>query len=183
MLPSPSALILVAYLPEPRDMEIARLLGWYRVPLRKAPKVIDVDYLAFYQASPFGAEHRWKIETFAAVRGYEMARRAELLRDEPEHPRANEEYYKIQLGPLERLPSAIQAGRWKRITFLYTTGERLQTAQTVRDLVVRDDEREILWKSLRERALHSGAYAPQDLPELPFDPQLLAWLGLGAEKR
>ena len=179
MFPAATALILVAYLPSPRDMEIARLLGWYRVPLRKAPKVIDVDYLAFYQAAPFGAEHRWKIETYAAVRGYEMARRAELLRDEVDHPRANEEYYKIQLGPLERLPAPIQAGRWKRITFLYTTGERLQTARTAHELVVRDDEeRGVLWRSLRERALHSGAYTPQELPELPLDPAILALLDL-----
>ena len=34
--------------------EIARLLGWYRIPLRTAPKVVAVDYLAFYQPSAFG---------------------------------------------------------------------------------------------------------------------------------
>ena len=43
----PSDLILVAIIPSVRDMEIARLLGWYRIPLRTAPKVIAVDYLAF----------------------------------------------------------------------------------------------------------------------------------------
>ena len=40
LLPNPSDLILVTYMPSPRDMEIARLLGWYRIPLRTAPKVI-----------------------------------------------------------------------------------------------------------------------------------------------
>jgi hypothetical protein len=45
----PTSLILVAVLNNPRDLEIARLLGWYRIPLRSAPKVIAVDYLAFYQ--------------------------------------------------------------------------------------------------------------------------------------
>jgi hypothetical protein len=177
MLPESSALVLVAYLPAPRDLEIARLLGWYRIPLRKAPKVVDIDYLAFYQAAAFGSLHRWRIESFAAVQGYEMTTRAELIRDEPDHPRAHEEYYKIQLGPLKRLPEPILAGNWKRITFLYTTGEQLKIARTVRDLMVRDEERDILWKSLRERALHAGSYRPEELPEMAIDPAILALLG------
>ena len=45
----PTDLILVCLLPTPRDLEIARLLGWYRIPLRSAPKVVALDYLAFYQ--------------------------------------------------------------------------------------------------------------------------------------
>jgi len=174
---SATALILVGLLPKPRDLEIARLLGWYRVPLRSAPKVINVDYLAFYQASAFGEEHRWRIETFAEVRGHELTTRADLLRDEPDHPRAREEYYKIQLGPLEMLPRPILAGRWRRVTFLYTTGDLLCRAQTIHDLVFRSEDREILWRSLRERALNAGAYQPADLPEIALDPALLALLG------
>ena len=175
--PPPTALILVSLIPNPRDLEIARLLGWYRVPLRSAPKVINVDYLAFYQASAFGEEHRWRIETIAAVRGNELTTRAELLRDEPDHPRAREEYYKIQLGPLEVLPRPVLAGRWRRITFLYTTGEQLRRAHKINDLVVKSEERDILWHSLRERALCTGQYAAADLPEFDLDPALLALLG------
>ncbi len=177
MYPSPTSLILIALVPRPRDLEIARLLGWYRIPLRSAPKVINVDYLAFYQAAAFGEEHRWRIETFAEVRGNELATRADLLRDEADHPRAREEYYKIQLGPLETLPGPILAGRWRRITFLYTTGDLLCRARTINDLVVRSEEREVLWRSLRERALNAGAYQPADLPEIDLDPALLALLG------
>ena len=59
-IPPPEALILVAVLNDPRDMEIVRLLGWYRIPLRTAPKVVAVDYIAFYQTSAFG-EERWRI--------------------------------------------------------------------------------------------------------------------------
>ena len=46
-LPAPNSLILVAVITTPRDLEIARILGWYRIPLRSAPKVIAVDFLAF----------------------------------------------------------------------------------------------------------------------------------------
>ncbi len=41
-----TALILIAILPSQRDFDIARLFGWYRIPLKSAPKVISVDYLA-----------------------------------------------------------------------------------------------------------------------------------------
>lgn len=175
--PPPDALILVAVINRPRDMEIARMLGWYRVPLRFAPKVIEVDYLAFYQTGAFGDQHRWRIEAFAAVRGHELTTRRELLRDEPDHPRANEEYYKVQLGPLQRLSEPVLAKGWRRVTFLYTTGLLLQTARTVNDLVVRDDERQVLWHALRERALQSGQYRADDLPEMAIDPAILLLLG------
>ena len=176
-LPSSTALILVAVVTDPRDLEIARLLGWYRIPLRHAPKVVSVDYLAFYQTGNFGEERRWQIEMIAPVRGHEMATRAELLRSEPDHPRAKEEYYKIQLGPLQALPAPIQAGKWRRLTFLYTTGEMLLNAHRLSDLVVRTEERSLLWRSLRERALQEGQYQADDLPDELIDPTLLALLG------
>jgi hypothetical protein len=89
------------------------------------------------------------------VRGHELATRAELFRDQPDHPWANEPYYKIQLGPLERLPRPIPSRRWRRITFLYTTGECLLVADEINDLVIQSEERELLWKALRERGLHA----------------------------
>ena len=53
---APEALILVVVMSNPRDLEISRLLGWYRIPYRSAPKTIGVDYIAFYQTAKFGAE-------------------------------------------------------------------------------------------------------------------------------
>jgi len=154
---SEDALILVAIMPNSKDFEIARLLGWYRIPLKMAPKIIDVDYLAFYQTASFGDAHRWKIEYFASVQGHELTTRAALLRDEPDHPRAHEEYYKIQIGSLQKVEPAIPAEKWKRITFLYTLGYLFNQARLVNDLVVKTEDREVLWKTLRER---KPAYHP-----------------------
>lgn len=178
-LPDSTALVLVVVVTSPRDLEIARVLGWYRIPLKSAPKVVAVDYLAFYQTAGFGEHERWRINYFAEVRGHELTTRAELIRDEPDHPRAGEEYYKIQIGALQALKRPIDAEHWRRITFLYTTGELLRQALTVNDLVVRAEERAILWRSLRERALSSGQYNSGELPEESFslDPVLLAMLG------
>ena len=167
----PTDLILVAFLPTPRDLEIARLLGWYRIPLRTAPKVVAVDYLAFYQPSTFG-ERGGQIEYLAEVRGHELTTRGELLKDEADHPRAREEYYKIQIGGLEKLKEPIVADKWKRITFLYTTGEYLLHAKTINDLVVDGDERDVLWRSLCERAENEQLYKV-DLPDVDIPPDVL----------
>ena len=173
----PTDLILVALLPSPRDLEIARLLGWYRIPLRTAPKVVAVDYLAFYQPSAFG-ERGGQIEFIAEVRGHELTTRGELLKDEADHPRAREEYFKIQLGGLEKLREPIKTDKWKRITFLYSTGEYLINAKLMNDLVVQNEEREILWKNLRERAENEQLYKT-DLPETDIPPEILmALLGI-----
>lgn len=174
-----TSLVLVAVMNNPRDMEIARLLGWYRIPLRTAPKVVAVDYLAFYQTGAFGDE-KWCIQSIAAVRGHELTTRAELLHDEIDHPRAKEEYFKLQLGPLERLPRPILSGGWRRITFFYTIGEYLLHASTVEELVVHAEERQTLWQALRERAAQEQVYRADELPGLDLEPALLAaLLGIG----
>jgi len=174
---TPTSSILVCLLPTPRDLEIARLLGWYRIPLRTSPKVVAVDYLAFYQPSAFG-ERGGQIEFVAAVRGHELTTRGELLKDEANHPRAREEYYKIQIGALEKLSQPITTDKWKRLTFLYTTGEYLLNAMTLNDLVVAGDERQLLWQSLRERAENEQLYKV-NLPETDIPPEvLLSLLGI-----
>jgi hypothetical protein len=102
-----------------------------------------------------------------------------LIRDEPEHPRASEEYYKVMLGPLVRLPGPIDSGKWKRFTFIYTNGALLQHANTLSDLTIRAEERPLFWRILRERALQSGAYLQGELPEFPLDDALLTILASG----
>jgi len=134
-----------------------------------------VDYLAFYQTGAFG-EEKWRIQYVAPVRGFELTTRGELLKDEIDHPHARHEYYKVQIGSLVRLPEAVLAGKWRRITFLYTTGEYLSNARTINDLVVHNEERETLWKTLRERGL-AGQYAEKDeLMDFDIDPVVLAGL-------
>lgn len=151
----PQDLILVAVINRPRDLEIARVLGWYRIPLGTAPKTIRVDWLAFYLTAAFGPE-RWAVRYVAPVRGYELTTRGELLQDEPDHERAGEPYYKIQLGPLRKLARPIPAEKWRRFTFLYTTGRRLLSANELKELrVPPSTEHDMLWKMIRERGVES----------------------------
>jgi len=172
---STTSLVLVAVMTEPRDLEIARLFGWYRIPLRTAPKVVAVDYLAFYQTGAF-KDSKWRIQFIAPVRGHELTTRGELLRDEVDHPRAREEYYRIQIGPLEELPKPIPAGKWRRITFFYSTGEYLQKAESVNDLIVHSEERQILWKALHERLLQKQSYHIDEFKGVEIDDEILSQL-------
>jgi hypothetical protein len=147
----PEDLILVAVMKARRDLEIARVLGWYRIPLVSAPKTMHVDWLAFYLTAAFG-EERWSIRYVCPVRGVELTTRRALLRDQPDHVRADEPYYKLQLGPMQELPHPILSPRWRRITFLYTTGDRLLAARQITDLTVSNrSPQDRLWRILRER--------------------------------
>jgi hypothetical protein len=145
-------LVLVAILNAPRDLEIARLLGWYRIPVQTAPKTVQVDWLAFYLPGSFG-DQRWSVRYLARVRGHELVARRELLAGEPDHPRAGEPYFKLQLGPVLRLQAPIPSGGWRRFAFLYTTGARLLQARSVKELTLHSGkDRQRLWRMLRERA-------------------------------
>jgi hypothetical protein len=173
----PYSLILIAVMPNPRDLNIARLLGWYRIPLRSAPKVVDVDFLAFYQPGVFPPPEGGRINYLAKVMGHELTTRGDLFKDDCPPERRNEEYYKVQIGSLEQLDNPIESGSWKRITFLYTTGEYLLNARTIADVVVHSEERATLWQSLRERQRDtSGLYTTTE-QEIRLDPQVAAWLG------
>lgn len=175
MPPLPTDLVLVAVLKDKRDLDIARMLGWYRIPFKHAPKTVSVDWVALYQTAKFESE-KWAINYVAPVRGHELTTRAELLRTQPDHPRANERYFKLQLGPLERLPRPIPSLKWRRLTFLYTTGERLLAATEINDLIVQTEERELLWQALRERGLNAELQY-ETKPGVQIDLALLCALG------
>src|SRR5258708_23712465 len=96
----PTDLVLVAVLKDKRDLEIARVLGWYRIPLKSAPKTVAVDYVALYQTAKFG-DDKWAINYIAPVAGHEFTTRAPLFLTQPNHPRPDEQYYNIQIGPLQ----------------------------------------------------------------------------------
>lgn len=162
---------MICVLPKPKDFEIARLFGWYRIPLRSAPKVISVDYLAFYQPSSF-QDQKNQISYVAKVRGHELTTRKELIREEANHSHANEEYFKIQIGALEKLPRPIIAGRWKRFSFFYTTGEYFTQARELKDLLVRSSDRLTLWKALNERATKDQQYTVSP-SETELSPEIL----------
>ena len=126
--------VLVAIMNNQRDFETVRDEGWYRIPQNRAPQsTTEAAALAFYFTKAFGDE-KWSIRWYAPVRGHELVRRRDLLPDEPGHPRADEAYYKLQLGPLMQLELPIYSLRWRRITFIETSWDRFTAAEEINDL-------------------------------------------------
>jgi hypothetical protein len=141
--------VLVALMNQPRDLAIARAEHWYRIPAQHAPAhVTRVRYLAFYLTRAFG-ENRWTIREYAPVRGHELVRRRDLFSGEADHPRANEAYYKLQIGALLALPRPIVSARGRRHLFIWTTGEKFSRAVEVNDLLGKGAEDDALWDALK----------------------------------
>ncbi|MCW5846615.1 MAG: hypothetical protein KIS95_05255 [Anaerolineae bacterium] len=151
----PEDRVLVAYVPQPSDFDIIRRDGWYRIPQRFAPKGIHAEYLAFYFGSKFGGE-KWAIHYYAPREGHELVRRRDLLPDQPNHPRADDIYYKVQLGPVQKLSQPIVSLRWRRVTFLHTTWDRFQDATEINDLFIEGGPYvDRLYATLKERGIYA----------------------------
>ncbi len=142
---------LVAIMNNTADFARARDEHWYRIPVRSAPPRVDfsrLERLAFYQTKVFGDE-KWSVNYHAAVRDVDRVKRIELLPHEPNHPRAYDEYYRLKLGDLERLPQPIPSRRWRRIVFIPTTTEKLFRAEEINDLYHESPLEDELWRHLK----------------------------------
>jgi hypothetical protein len=149
----PEDRVLVAYVPRPLDFDLIRREGWYRIPQRSAPKGLHAEYIAFYFGAAFG-EEKYAIHYYARNAGHELARRRDLLPDEANHPHADDIYYKVQLGPLQRLAQPIVSLRWRRLTFVHTTWDRFQDATEINDLFIEGGPYvDRLYATLKERGI------------------------------
>jgi hypothetical protein len=150
---NPDDVVLVALVNNPRDFELAAREHWYRIPARHAPKFFSgAQYLAFYFARAFG-ELKWSICDYAAVRGHELVRRRDLLPEEPYHKRADELYYKLQIGELVKREPPISSKRGRRILFLWTTWQKFCSADEINDLFQKGPAHDKLWDALKESNL------------------------------
>ncbi len=65
-------------------------------------------------------------------------------------PRAGQWYYKLQLGPLEhKLPPTVSL-RWRRVTFILTSGDRFMQAVEINDLFEQESPAGRLYVRLKE---------------------------------
>jgi len=144
---------LVAVVPGLKDWEILKKEHWYRIPVDKAPKIIDkVKYLAFYQPKVFG-EEKWSVNYYSRIKDREIKKRIELLPDEPKHPRAQKEYYKFNLEGIKKLPHSIPSRKWRRIVFIPTTMEKLFKAKEINDLYHTSPIEEKLYNLMKKNGL------------------------------
>ena len=130
----PADPVLIAYLPTPRDLELARTKRWYRVPVKHAPRALaQATALAFYQGTSFG-EQRWRIEYWAPIERCVETTRLALVPDEPDHPRADDPYVKVVLGAIQPLPQPLTSDQGRRLLFKSTVWGRLIRSTSLDEL-------------------------------------------------
>lgn len=148
--------VLVAVLNNAEDLRRAAAEGWYRIPQRNAPPRVGADYLAFYQTGAFGeALEAQTITYYAATKRYQLVTRRDLLPSEANHPRADDFYYRIELGPMQRLATPVPSATMRRITFIHTTFARLTQATDAKELFIptQEDPFHRLWDALKANRL------------------------------
>jgi hypothetical protein len=143
----PEDRVLVAVINRRQDLEFAQREHWYRVPAGRAPQGIYAEYVAFYLSRAFG-ECNGGIHYYARRTGMELVRRRDLLPGEPGHRRADEPYYKLQLGELRAKTPPIVNPTRRAVAFIYTTWDRFERARVLADLY---DEAE----TFVDRAFHA----------------------------
>jgi hypothetical protein len=149
----PDDRVLVAIMNSRRDWALVESQGWYRVPVKHAPPgAPDFEWLAFYFTKIF-KDDKWAIHYYAPIQGHELATRRELIPSEPDHPRAGNWYYKLQLGPLEHKLPPIVAHRWRRVTFIVTSGDRFMEAVEINDLFEQESPVGQLYVRLKEMGI------------------------------
>ncbi len=130
--------VLVGVINRKRDLEIVLGERWYRIPQNQMKRGINAEYIAFFLSKAFG-ERNGGIHYFADRKGVELLYRRDLLPQEPNHPRANEAYYKIQLGTIHpKVPPVLNTSR-RTLSFVYTTWDRFVNATQIRDLYSKED--------------------------------------------
>lgn len=134
----PEDRVLVGVINRRRDLRLAQEQGWYRIPRARAPRSIDAEYIAFYLSRAF-EDKNGGIHYYARRTGHELALRRDLLPDEVDHSRAENIYYKMQLGPLIAKQPPILNPLRRPISFIYTTWDRFAAAATIADLYSKAD--------------------------------------------
>ena len=129
----PEDRVLVGVINRQRDLEKAQIEHWYRVPQGQAKKGIHAEYIALFLSGAFG-EMNSGIHFYARRTGIELARRRDLLPEELRHPRADNLYYKLQLGELHPKVPPVLNQPPRRFAFIYTTWDRFDEARVLADL-------------------------------------------------
>src|SRR5579859_2005914 len=130
--------VLVGVINRKKDLKRTLDERWYRIPRDRAPRSIDAEYIAFYLSTGL-KEKNGGIHYYARRTGYELVRRRDLLPNEPNHPRANELYFKLELGEVQEKIPPILNPSGRAISFLYTTWDRFVKARTIADLYSKAD--------------------------------------------
>src|SRR3989344_1031553 len=124
--------VLVGVLKNKRDLNILLAKKWYRVPMAHAPSR-QFRYLALYEPARLGRQGK-RIRYYTRVLNHQIIRRGDLLPDEPHHPRARDSYFQFRVGNIKKLSRPIRNIAPRRVSFGFTTLNRLLKSKNILQL-------------------------------------------------
>jgi very-short-patch-repair endonuclease len=143
--------VLVGVIKNERDLNILLTKNWYRIPVANSPN-LQFIYLAFYQPALFGKQGK-SIRYYARVLNYKIAKRKDLLPDEPEHPRALDYYFQFFTGKIEKLSQPVKNIIPRRVSFGFTTLDRLLKSKNILQLYGVAPTEQIMEKGLKRAGI------------------------------
>ncbi|KKQ36009.1 MAG: hypothetical protein US50_C0001G0011 [Candidatus Nomurabacteria bacterium GW2011_GWB1_37_5] len=124
--------VLVGVLKNKNDLKTLLEHHWYRIPISHSP-IKHFDYLAFYQPISFGKNGK-RINYYAKVLRTEITKRSKALPKERLHPRAGNFYLICYVGKIIRLKKPIKNTAPRRVTFGFTTLNKLRNSKNLLEL-------------------------------------------------
>ncbi len=144
-------IVLVGVLKNKRDLNILLNENWYRIPAAHAP-TRQFGYLAFYQPALFGRRGKC-IRYYARVLNYQTVKRSDLLPNESSHPRAYDYYLRVHVGRVKKLPRLIRNIIPRRVSFGFTTLNRLLKSKNILQLYNVAPTEQIVGDGLRQAGI------------------------------
>ena len=94
---------------------------------------------------------------YARVKKREIVKRIALLPDEPHHPRANDDYWKIMLRDVQMLPRPVKNIIPRRVSFGFTSLKNLLSARDILELYGVPKTEQIIAARLKRLGIHPVA--------------------------
>ncbi len=148
-------IVLVGVLKDKHDLNILLTENWYRIPVARSPK-LKFNYLAFYQPALFGRQGK-RIRYYARVLNHQTVKRSDLLPNESSHPRALDYYFRVRVGRVKKLPRPIRNIRPRRVSFGFTTLNRLLKSKNILQLYGVAPTEQIIENGLRRAGIKAIA--------------------------
>lgn len=172
--------VLVGVVNRKRDLESLRTEHWYRIPQLSMARGIQAEYMAFFLSRAFG-EQNGGIHYYARINGVELNYRRFIAKDEPDHPRADDLYYRIALGAIETKTPPILNNTHRTIAFIYTTWDRFVQARTISDLYSKADYLvDRVYYALRKEGIHAQRFWDAESKQTAYAPGLRVMSASGA---
>ena len=155
-------IVLIGVLKNKRDLGLLLKKKQYRIPAISMPRR-KAGYIAFYQPSALGRQGRM-IRRYARIINCGIAKRKFIVPGEPDHPRANEDYYLLSLDDICELQAPIRNRSRTRVTFGFTTLAKLLKARTVLELFDVPPIEDLVAKALAEGGIKASKEHTFSLP-------------------